>query len=129
MDNYEDIINLPHKEPSSKHVRMSIYNRSAQFAPFSALTGYDEEVKEKEKEVISKIILSDDEKTILDDKLKECVGRKVTIRYFKETKSKNIGKYCDKAAIITKIDYIYKKLILKDKTFINIDDIVDIKYI
>ena len=37
MDNYEDIINLPHYEPK-KHPRMSMKARAAQFAPFAALT-------------------------------------------------------------------------------------------
>ena len=40
-DKYNDIINLPH-HVSEKHVRMTIEERSAQFAPFSALTGYDD---------------------------------------------------------------------------------------
>ena len=43
--NYDDIINLPHYV-SKKHPQMSIEARSAQFAPFSALTGYDEALKE-----------------------------------------------------------------------------------
>ena len=43
--NYDDIINLPHFE-SKKHKRMSLEARSAQFAPFSALTGYEDIVKE-----------------------------------------------------------------------------------
>lgn len=42
---YDDIINLPHHE-SKKHPRMSLEARSAQFAPFAALTGYDEVIKE-----------------------------------------------------------------------------------
>lgn len=42
---YDDIINLPHYE-SKKHPRMSLEARSAQFAPFAALTGYDEVIKE-----------------------------------------------------------------------------------
>ena len=45
MDNYEDIINLKHPEPKH-HVRMFIYARSAQFAPFAALTGYEDFVEE-----------------------------------------------------------------------------------
>ena len=43
-DNYDDIINIEHFEP--KHPRMSRYNRAAQFAPFAALTGYDDEITE-----------------------------------------------------------------------------------
>ncbi len=44
MDNYDDIINLPH-HVSSKHKRLSMEQRAAQFAPFAALTGYEDEVK------------------------------------------------------------------------------------
>ena len=45
MDNYDDIINLPHYEPKY-HPRMSMLNRAAQFAPFAALTGYDAAIRE-----------------------------------------------------------------------------------
>ena len=44
MKNYDDIINLPH-HVSKNHPQMSRYNRAAQFAPFSALTGYEESIK------------------------------------------------------------------------------------
>ena len=44
-DNYDDIIQLPH--PVSKnHPPMPMKNRAAQFAPFSALTGYGDAIKE-----------------------------------------------------------------------------------
>jgi hypothetical protein len=45
MENYDDIINLPHYEPKH-HPRMSMWNRAAQFAPFAALTGYDAVIKD-----------------------------------------------------------------------------------
>ena len=45
MDNYDDIINLPHYEPKH-HPRMSMESRAAQFAPFAALTGYDTAIKD-----------------------------------------------------------------------------------
>ncbi len=45
---YDDIINLPH-HVSKKHPQMSIYARAGQFAPFAALTGYDEEIKKTNK--------------------------------------------------------------------------------
>ena len=41
---YDDIIKLEH-HVSKIHPRMSIEARSAQFAPFSAVTGYEDEVQ------------------------------------------------------------------------------------
>lgn len=41
--NYDDIINLPH-HISKKHPPMPLMERAAQFAPFAALTGYDDAV-------------------------------------------------------------------------------------
>ncbi|MBR3537943.1 MAG: hypothetical protein IKN79_02585 [Eubacterium sp.] len=40
-ERYGDIIHLPHPI-SRKHPRMSREQRAAQFAPFAALTGYDQ---------------------------------------------------------------------------------------
>ena len=45
MGNYDDIINLPHYEPKH-HPRMPMWNRAAQFAPFAALTGYEDAIKD-----------------------------------------------------------------------------------
>ena len=50
---YDDIINLPH-HVSKKHKQMSLENRSAQFAPFAALTGFNEEIEETAKIVNEK---------------------------------------------------------------------------
>jgi len=44
-NNYDDIINLPH-HVSKRHPQMSMQNRAAQFAPFAALTGYEEAIDE-----------------------------------------------------------------------------------
>ena len=44
-NNYDDIINLPRWNPK-KHPRMSMESRNAQFAPFAALTGYEDGVNE-----------------------------------------------------------------------------------
>ena len=42
---YSDIINLPH-HVSLKHPHMSQLDRAAQFAPFAALTGYEDMIDE-----------------------------------------------------------------------------------
>ncbi|SDO61128.1 hypothetical protein SAMN04487900_1368 [Prevotella communis] len=59
MDNYDDIINLPHYEPKH-HPRMSMWNRAAQFAPFAALTGYDDAIKESGRFVENQTNMADD---------------------------------------------------------------------
>ena len=42
---YDDIIALPH-HVSPTRLQMSIWDRSAQFSPFAALTGYEEAIEE-----------------------------------------------------------------------------------
>lgn len=42
---YADIINLPQHELTTRQ-RMPRINRAASFAPFAALTGYDDAVRE-----------------------------------------------------------------------------------
>ncbi len=42
---YDDIINLPHHVSTSR-AHISAMDRAAQFAPFAALTGHDEAIKE-----------------------------------------------------------------------------------
>ena len=51
---YDDIINMEH--PTSKvHPRMDAITRAAQFAPFKALTGLEDEIDETtEKSILAK---------------------------------------------------------------------------
>ena len=44
---YDDIIRLPH-HVSQNHPQMPLRDRAAQFAPFAALTGYEEAAGEKQ---------------------------------------------------------------------------------
>ncbi len=48
--NYNDIMDHPHYLSKTRQP-MSIQNRAAQFAPFAALTGYEESVLNTEKQV------------------------------------------------------------------------------
>lgn len=45
MNNYDDIINIPHWEPTCRK-RMSMEARAAQFAPFAALKEGEQEEKD-----------------------------------------------------------------------------------
>ena len=48
MDDYKDIIDLPH-HVSKVRPQMEICNRAAQFSPFAALKGYEEAIEEKQR--------------------------------------------------------------------------------
>ncbi|MCR5209657.1 MAG: hypothetical protein K6C99_05570 [Lachnospiraceae bacterium] len=57
---YEDMLTMP--VPVSKRAHMSLYQRSAQFMPFAALTGLDEIYDETEKQHILKVMLDNNMK-------------------------------------------------------------------
>ena len=45
-DRYDDIITLPHPV-SARHPHMPIADRAAQFMPFKALSGYEDDISEE----------------------------------------------------------------------------------
>lgn len=67
-NSYDDIINHPH-HVSTRHPRMSMIDRAAQFSPFAALTGYGDVIKETARLTDRKPELSESEKAELDYKL------------------------------------------------------------
>lgn len=131
MNNYDDIINMPH-HVSKIRKPMSLQNRSAQFAPFSALTTYDEKVREVARETSKKIELDDGIKLMLNDKLSFIktnikLRPKVTITYFVKDEKKSGGCYKTITGNVRVIDEIYKRIILIDNTIISFDSIVSIE--
>ena len=127
---YDDIINMPH-HVSKKHPPMSLYARSAQFAPFAALTGYEEAVKETARETGDRIDVDEEIKAILDSKiqlLSEKIKQKpeISFTYFIPDLRKDGGDYVTVNGIIKKIDMYEQKIILLDKTEIPINEIIDI---
>lgn len=128
--NYEDIINLPH-HISTRHPQMDIQSRAAQFAPFAALTGYDDNIKEATRLTTQRIELDEQEKLLLDKKINLILNNieqktTITITYFVKDNLKSGGKYIDINGIIKTIDITKGYIILKDKTKIPINDIINI---
>ena len=131
MNNYSDIINLPH-HTSTRHKRMSIEARAAQFAPFAALNGYGDAIIETARITNSKIELSEEMKQIINEKLTIINNHikelpQVTITYFIKDLLKKGGTYTTITANIKHIDLIYNTIILTNKKKINIQDIINIK--
>ena len=133
MSNYDDIINLPHHVSSTREP-MTLYNRASQFAPFSALTGYDEEIKETARLTDRKIELDEDTKNILNQKIIFLFNQinlkpKVNITYFVKDKKKNGGIYKSVFGNVKKIDNVNKIIYFYNLEKINIDDILSLEII
>ena len=126
---YNDILNLPHPV-SRKHPQMSLYDRAAQFSPFSALTGYDLAIKETERITEKRAVLDESRKKELDDKLgvliKEGLSRRVRISYFIPDDKKEGGSYLEKEACISRVDAYKRELLLDNGQSIKLDDIIDL---
>lgn len=128
---YDDIINLPH-HTSSKHPRMTRSARAAQFAPFAALTGLDDEMEETARLTDKKLILDEEQKQIINRELLFIKNNSqkdipVIITFFKSDGRKEGGAYIEKEVRIKKIDEVNRKLILSDYSEIEIDDLFSVK--
>ena len=53
---YEDIVNLP-PHISKKHPQPTMMDRAARFAPFAAITGYEERVLEEARVTYADLLL------------------------------------------------------------------------
>lgn len=129
MSKYDDIINLPH-HVSKHYPRMSLEQRSAQFAPYDALEGYSDGVKETERLTDKRIILDEEKKELINSKLniiKNSSDIEVTITYFVKDLKKEGGSYKDKTGYVKKIDIYNRLIIMSDSTKIPINEIIDIK--
>lgn len=130
MKNYNDIIELPHYI-SKKYPQMSKESRASQFAPFAALSGYEQNIKETARITKNKIELSDEMINIINDKLlfiQKNIQNKpiITITYFLSDKYKKGGEYLSITDSIKRIDLINNTIILTNKKKICINDIIGI---
>ena len=97
MRNYEDIRN--HKRYQLKHhTPMSLESRAAQFAPFAALVGYDEEIGEAARSTDGREELSEDAIDALNQAFQKLLEHEkerplVTVTYFQPDAKKDGGRY------------------------------------
>ncbi len=141
---YRDIIDHPRWE-SPTRPPMSLYDRAAQFAPFAALSGYDDMIDEEARLVDNRIELSEEELEELNRKLslihesiRQGIHPAVTITYFVPDPLKPGGLYTtvservrrvDAANGIIRLDRKAAKAESKAKSYmeIQIKDILDIR--
>lgn len=124
---YEDIVNLP-PHISKKHPQPTMMDRAARFAPFAAITGYEEMVLEEARVTEERIDLDEGTLSLLNEKLnmiQEFLDEEpeVTITYFEPDKKKSGGAYIDITGTVKRIDEYECLVIMTDGKKIRIEDI------
>lgn len=128
---YDDIINLPH-HVSAKRPQMSRSARAAQFAPFSALVGLDDEMEETARLTDAKPELEEAEKeksnrVLLEIRNNPQKETAVELTFFRPDGRKDGGAIITRPCTVRRIDEIERKLILSDRSEIEFDNILSIK--
>lgn len=124
---YEDIVNLP-PHISKRHPQPSMMDRAARFAPFAAITGYEEMVLEEARVTEERIDLDEGALSLLNEKLNMIQDfldeePEVTITYFEPDKKKPGGAYASATGTVKRIDEYEHLVILTDGKKIRIEDI------
>ena len=124
---YEDIVDLP-PHISKNHPQPTMLERAARFAPFAAITGYEEMVLEEARVTEERIDLDEGTLSLLNEKLnmiQEFLDEEpeATITYFEPDKKKSGGAYVSIAGVVKRIDEYEHLVILTDGNKIRIEDI------
>lgn len=147
--NYDDIINLS-RPSNSRYPKMSLQDRAAQFAPFAALTGYEDAIAEEGRLTKMRKAVSDEDKRKINSELQKLVlmvkeykyGVKcfrsesankerplAAIEYFVPDEKKSGGNYVKDEFCIREVNINNRTIITEDDKFIKIDDIISIEVI
>ncbi len=126
---YDDIINLS-RPISKKHLPMSLQDRAAQFAPFSALTGHYSSLAETARVTERKIEPDELQKELINRKLTEACSengslKEIAITYFVKDLKKEGGEYVTVRGKIKKIDSLERNIVLDSGIIIEIDCIIN----
>ena len=128
MGKYDDIINLPHHR-SDVHPHMSLYDRAAQFSPFSALTGHAAVLSETERLTDAMVELDESMKEELDMCLQRIQERMnehpyVSVIYFEPDDKKDGGAYVTIEGSVKSIDRYERAIVLEDGRRLDINRII-----
>lgn len=127
MSRYDDIINLPHHVSPTRQ-RMSMHDRAAQFAPFAALTGYDDSIAETGRLTTERRELSEQEQNELNRRFDFLISRlkgssEVDIVHFVPDVRKPGGEYQTTTGSIKNISLPERIIALDTGVIIHLDDI------
>lgn len=128
---YDDIIHLPHPT-SSKRPRMPRANRAAQFAPFAALSGYEDAVSETARLTDRMIEPDEDSLALLNDQLHALMADpsrpEVLLTVFEPDEHKEGGAYLQIRGRIRRVDEAARTLILTNRTTLAMEQVLRIDF-
>lgn len=131
MNNYDDIRN--HSRYKLKHHQpMSMWSRAAQFSPFAALTGYDDEIDEAARLTDRREEMTEDELNGLNQAFQKLLERAsvrplVSVTYFQPDERKDGGEYVSYTGRFRFFDETERILHFTDRTEIPVDDVFHIE--
>ncbi len=127
--NYNDIILL--ERPKSRFPKMSRQARAAQFAPFAALSGYEEEVEEASRFVDEKPMVDEHELERINQILKDAIefDDEIDLIVFVPDIHKVGGTIARVNSKIKRYQDTDRKLVLQNGKTISIENIIGIKTI
>ncbi len=113
---------------------MSMWNRAAQFAPFAALTGYDDAILESGRLTDKWLDLGDSGNEELDRKMELLLSKiseqpYVIIEYFVPDKHKDGGSYQSYTGNVKRIDEYEHAIVMTDGKRIQLRMIINISVI
>lgn len=131
-DRYDDIIRLPH-HVSVRHPHMPIADRAAQFMPFKALSGYEDDITEETRLTQQRIELTEGEQELLDQQL-QLLGERlaeerpeVRVICFVPDVRKDGGAYQTLRGRVKKLDPVEGVMLLDDGRRVRFADIYSIE--
>ena len=124
---YDDILHLP-RPVSTRHARMSMTDRGAQFSPFAALVGYEKVLEESARLTEEETFLDEGGKELLDRKLQFLAGHlgrmgQIRFLYYRPDERKAGGSFLWIEGIVKKIDLYRRTVVLEDGQEFAIEDI------
>lgn len=128
---YDDIIDLPHYV-SQKHPQMSMEDRAAQFSPFAALVGFDDEIAETDRTVEQFAEPDENYLEELDEKLRhiaEHIAEQplVELTYFVADETKSGGAYVTTQGAVKKIDKDRRQIVFTDNQRVPLKLVVGVR--
>lgn len=132
MSGKYDMLNRKSRVYTAKHPPIPNAARAAQFAPFAALTGYEDTVRETARRTDSQILLADGAAAELDRRLQKLREHqkeypKVEITWFVPDEKKSGGAYHKRVGVVKKFDMCTGKIWLTDETEIPIEALYDLE--